>query len=471
MIQIFKINDPARIILLLFLLLVLRIPFMVMTNGYLSDEILWMTIGENLNQGYSLYKGLDTSIGPLAAFVYQITNFFFGPSLVAYQILSLIVVAIQAIMLSLLFNRTDVTTERTFIPSLIYILLASMAPDMFTLSPVLMATTFIMLAFAQLIWNLKHGNTDQSVLVMGIHIGVAALFYLPSLFFMVMVFGTLLFYSGTILRRFLLLLFGIVLTFSIVLTYYYVMDNMSSFLYNTFSYELELDGISQLNVSEYLWIAAFPLFIVLIGVLNVIPGIGFVNYQLKCHRGIFFWAVSAALAWVFSGKVSTQHFILFVAPASFFITRYFLMLRRKWLRGMVFYLLVFSCLSSGYLSHHTLLEPYLSPQMYGLLTPPTEPAEASVVVFGDQPEYYIGKKNQHVTRYLDWGISASQLDRPEYVPQQAMLFDQLTTYRPEVIIDHHEVVSSFLPYVPFLSKYKEVSTHEGDGKRYHLTKN
>ena len=69
MLSYFRINDPLRIITVLFLLFLLRLPVLLSGGPITVNELNWMLVGERLAEGNIIYNQLIDNISPLASFV------------------------------------------------------------------------------------------------------------------------------------------------------------------------------------------------------------------------------------------------------------------------------------------------------------------------------------------------------------------------------------------------------------------
>ena len=167
-------------------------------------------IGEKINEGWMMYKDLDANTGFFSSLVYSITSFIGGRSHMLLFVISTVLVFIQAIILNISLNVNGVLKEKSFVPALIYIVLSSMFVDFYTLSPPMMATTFLILALGTMFSQMKNSRADASFFMIGFHVGLATMFYSPSFLFVILfLFGVLLYLSAK-LRTVLLVFFGFV---------------------------------------------------------------------------------------------------------------------------------------------------------------------------------------------------------------------------------------------------------------------
>ena len=143
MIQYFKLGSWDRLILLLILFGIIQFPFCFLSQEILLPELLWLRLGQRLDSGWRLYAQTLDETGPLSALVYAgiaktgITDFHF------YRYFGSALILIQAFWLNQICRRFVLFTDRNFLVSFFYIIFSHVGPDAVSLSPTLMATTFI----------------------------------------------------------------------------------------------------------------------------------------------------------------------------------------------------------------------------------------------------------------------------------------------------------------------------------------
>jgi len=103
----------------------------------------------------------------------------------------------QAIHLNLVLNKHDVHFKKSWLPALIYAMLAGLIPPFLSLHPALFATTFLIFALDMMFGFYKNREALSILFHTGFLLGLASLFYLPTVVLFVFFFLSL-----TILRPF-----------------------------------------------------------------------------------------------------------------------------------------------------------------------------------------------------------------------------------------------------------------------------
>src|SRR5690554_580906 len=130
---------------ILFLMVILRIPYMLLEIPLLQPELVWMLTGERLAHGFSMYVDIIDDNGPLSAGIYWLIHVFVGKSFLAYQLIAGLIILFQIFYINSLFIQYKAFEENTYIPALVMTVLFHLSFDFLTLSPALMGTTFILL--------------------------------------------------------------------------------------------------------------------------------------------------------------------------------------------------------------------------------------------------------------------------------------------------------------------------------------
>ena len=221
MLSFFRINDPYRLIFVLILIFLARLPYLISADFLTIPELNWMVVGEKLSDGAFLYVDAWDELGPLSAIVYWIIDLLFGRSQLAYQIIGIIIFFIQCAYFNVFLLKHKVFNENSYVPAMIYAVLGLITFNSITLSPQLMGLTFILPVFDGLFSHMEtRRRVDENPLNIGIYTGLASLFYLPYIFFIVIWFFVLLIYSSTIGRRYLLMFYGAFFTFFVLWLWY-----------------------------------------------------------------------------------------------------------------------------------------------------------------------------------------------------------------------------------------------------------
>ncbi len=426
----------------------------------LQPELGWMLLGENIASGDTLYHGVWDNTGPFTAAVYWLIDLLFGRSQLAYYLLSAFLVVVQALVLNLLLIRHKAYNESTFVPALFYMLLANTFYDFFTLSPVLLCLTFLILALRNLFRLIYGIGNDETIFFLGLFIGIAALFFLPAIAFLISFIFSLLIFTGTKPRQYLLSVVGFILPFAGVMLYYAWRNKLNSFYWQYFQSLEILSGDNYLNLVSLILVALIPGIFLLIGIYRYNNSYAFNNYQVRLQQSLFYYLLMGLLAIFFSPERSAYHFMLLLPPLAFYISQYFLLIRNR-LKGEL-YFLGFAILLLG-LNYSLLAEsiPYIGDWTnFKNIEVQKRPEEElvrdkKIVVLGEDLSPY--RNAALATPYLDWGLAAEQLTQLNYYENLMETYKNFNADPPQVIIDDAGAIPALFERMPLLESRYGVS--------------
>ena len=451
MLTFFRINDPYRILGILVLVLLIRLPFLWL--GELTvPELHWMLLGEQMAEGKSLYGEVWSSTGPLAATVYCIIEWLFDRNQAVYVVLSALLVTYQALIFNEFLLSRKAFRESTYVPALVYVLLTSFSFDFYTLSPVLLALTGILSALRSAFYRVESMPYDARVLRTGLYLGVATLFYLPSVVFIIPIFITYFLFTTLTLRQVLLLLYGVAMPFLVALTYFYVTEHAEAFVQQ---YLLSYSMMKRMPYTEglaLLVIMLIPLGFLVFSIYKITKEKRFTIQQTKLQQVMFISIAVALLLLLMAERLAPYHLLFFVPPLAFFISYALLSIQRLLIAELVTALLFISLPLLGY---SLLLDWFAINQVAHterLLVQPTDydavVAGKRVLVLGDDINVY--RYAKPATPYVDWSLASPQFEHLNYFENLSTVYAHLTEDMPEVIIDEAQLMPALSERIPVI---------------------
>jgi hypothetical protein len=115
------------------------------------------------------------------AFFTELVHLVIGRNAWIAAMVASILVFLQAILVNRIANNFQISNQSSFFPGLFFVLMASSIPDFLKLSAPLLATTFILLAFNQLLGTWNTQKVAGQIYNVGFWIGVSVLFYMPTI--------------------------------------------------------------------------------------------------------------------------------------------------------------------------------------------------------------------------------------------------------------------------------------------------
>lgn len=448
MLRFFRINDPYRLVFIFLLLILIRFGQSYFIVGTSYFELKYMLLGEWLNKGFFLYSEAYDYTGPLAAFIYKALDQLFGRSAFAHHAINAIIVVLQAGIFNQILLKNKAYDENSYVPAFLFMIIMVMVPDFMALSPQLLSLTFILLAFRNVLRRIDNQVTDELFLNSGVFIGIATMIYLPAAVYYLVFLVSLILFSSAVLRRLLLYSFGFLLTFSLCALYFYWIGTLPVFIDSFLVSSLLQSSSELLNSRELLFLAAPFLLVFMIAVLKTWGAARLTNYQQKIQQVIWLMFLGGIGAALLSNEKAGNEFVYTVPVIAYFLTHYFILLRRKIFRRVMPFLLLSAMIGYSFYVYATLLG--------GTVVLSEIPAKEGTMVLGERLDYY--KEIEVNTPCFNQALSEKAFAGLNYYEDASRIFDLVRRADPQFIIDEMNVIEPLFHRFPSLEKdYKKIS--------------
>ncbi len=458
MLRFFQSYFPYQYVSLLGLLLLIRLPLLLHSFPLLIPELNWMIVGEQISQGNLLYRDIWDSVSPLSALVYWGMDTLFGRSLVALHGAATLVAVFQVVYFNYLINTRDIFPERTFWPGLLYMLFMHLSFDCMTLSPVLMSTCFLLLAFGTLVRQMDRRGATDEVFEVGFYIGIAALFYLPSALFIIWAVLSLLFYTGATFRQYSLSLFGFLFPFATTILFYYLFDSLDDFNRNLLAAVFRVRQYSLSDFQSLLVSLFIPLGLGVLGFVSLFNRAGrYVNFQQRIQQIMAIWFVVVVLTIGLMPFLAPMMFLSFVPPMAYFTYFYFEGIRRAWLAELTFTIAFILILLFFYQGALGLIPGSGLGRLSSLQVQPSPLPNTirnqRILIIGEDLSAY--RYNRLATPYLNWDLSKYDLKNLDNYEAVINIFDHFRKDPPDYILDRENVIEKLFQRAPALANQYE----------------
>ena len=462
MVKFLRTNDPFRIIGLLFILGICRLPIFIYEIPLSIQELNWMVLGEKLSKGFLLYQDIWENTAPLSAATYALMHLSFGKSQLAYQIMALVLTFGQAMFFNYICRKNELFNEKSYLPAAIYLILMHLFFDFFTLSPVLLSATFLLFAIDNVLYHIKQETSDTGIFNTGFYISLASIFYFPCTLFVLFPMFAFLLFSRTSFRQYLVLLIGYGFPTGLTLLFFYWYDAQGAFMTNFIWSYIYLQPESIYAAPVFMVILIVPLSIVSMAILGLIGSNKHVNYQVICQQLMFFWIILSLAFFTFSEKKGAYQLIPAIPAMTFFITHYLIMVKKKFMAELAFLALTFSTVYVTYDSlyggilEHTIIntnETFVKNYQYDHLL-----KNSKIVVFG--PNHSIFRYNSLATPYLNWGLAENHFGNLDSYNNVVGIYENFKKDMPDYIIDEEGIAEKVFERIPQLAAAYELSDYE-----------
>ena len=284
-----------------------------------------------VKKSFSLYFDLDPM--PL----YGIVSSIFGTHPVPGIIFSVLMVSLMGFMMVNLNTTLFFINERTFLPALFYILISGMFPLYQLLNPAVFGAVFLMLAIRRIMESYRIQGTAYNFFDAGLLIGTGSLFYANLVWFGVITIAGIALLRTWSPREVLLSIIGLLAPFIITMGIYYVagmdpMNFLDILVYNIFGLKAGFAFIPLVIVAIIytgaLLMGSFSHFFMMFGTMKV---------QSRKTFSLFLWVfLISMLIWFLSPSVSVEIAWITAIPVSYFLSHYFVLMKRKVLPEIMF---------------------------------------------------------------------------------------------------------------------------------------
>jgi hypothetical protein len=439
-------------------MLLLKLPFITQSLPVLIPELEWVLVGEKLNQDIPLYKGILTEVGPFSALFYQMIDFWFGRNQLAYELFAYLIILIQSLFFVFITNNRQTFTERNYVPGLIYLLLMNISFDLSKPSPALLALTFLLIALNILLRQIEsRTGVSDDVFEVGLFIGIATLFHLPSFPYILWAGISLLFYTGVNLRQMFLVVLAFILPVFFTFLFFYFSDTSEAlktvWLFNIITFSnLSFKGLDSIIIAY-----SVPLFFAVLGIFRVLRGNRYNSFQNRSHQIFILFGIFAFVSLLLSNNFTPYNLCFLIPMLALFISGFYLHMKGMFLPEVAFIIFMLIILTIEFQG----VRPFLGSgydQLSNLKTKdiviPEKLKGKTVLVTGERTDAY--KNARMATGYLNWNLSKSDLQHPNNYESVVNIYQNFKKDMPEVIFDNKKVIPKIFKAIPELEKKYEV---------------
>ena len=411
---------------------------------------MWMVLGERLSEGHLLYVDVIDDTGALSAGVFTGLHLLFGRSEIAYLLLGKIFVLFQIYYWNSTLIKYRVFDENTYLPAIVMAALFHFSFDLMYLSPTLLGSTFLLLAFGQLFSHtVLQKESSESTLLIGIYGGLATGFHWNFVFFLPFLIFTGLSISSFTVRQLFLAIMGFLLPILLILVFYFWNDGLEQalqvwpivFTYPNYVYQPYLS-----------WLApgVFPLVLALAGYFIGSFFRGATINQQKQRQLILIWLLFSAGLFFLVKNTASYQLVIFLPAMSYFITQFFLYFNWTLLLRPAFFGLVLALPIWGmnYWQERTKVDATY------FVTAPIEKdplIQKGLMVLEENPSPYLTHSLDGP--FLNFHMSASYLKQEKNLQQKAQVFQMIRRQQPEQVYDKEGLFKALLEELPALKEF------------------
>ena len=453
MLRYFRINDPYRLVSLLVIMTMLSLPIFIDTPPLTYPELKSFVIGEKVSEGHALYSELLDSTPPLAAWIYGLFDMVFGRTLTMRHIFAFLILLSQSAFLGIMLIDKKVFSENTYLPSLLFSLLAFISFDSLSLSADLLAFGFILLTLNNLFKEIEFRiQRDETIFNLGLFISLATLLSFSYIIYLPGVIIILGIFTRTTFRKYLLMTFGFLLPHLFLVCAYYLSDNLGALWQYFYLANLGFSLQRLMSTSSLLILCAMPLIYLFISLFILNRDARLTKYQSQIFQAMFLWFVVALIQVFFAEDRRPQSLIPLLPSVSFFLTHFLLLIRRRKFAEFHLLILLIGIVTIAYLSRYNKIDRIQYDPL--IVKEGATITGKRILVLDHQPDLFA--HNQLATSFYEWDLSKSVFEQPDYYEHVLLVNRSFENDLPEVIIDPKNLMMGFFDKIPALqAKYEQ----------------
>lgn len=323
MIRAFRTSDPMNALWLFFIAIMLRLPAFIFPEPFIQ----------------SFYRE------PLSNFFFSVSSGLLNHALLNI-ILTTIIIWTQALWLNFLTLKYSLLFKNSYMPALLYVVVASIFPSYFFLNAAIISNFFALLLLHKMFSLYKSTRALQVVFDSGMIIGFASLFYFPATIWLLMLFFSLMMFRPFIWREWVVGFFGFAVPYVFVALFYFLSNQFPAFweiwapLKNSIPQVL-----SNFQIQDFTTL--IPLFICIIFAADSLRKNFYRNViqVRKSQQLLIIFLLISLFSFYTRPLFGINHFIITAPALSVFMANYFLSAKKLWLSEVLFWSVVLSIIS------------------------------------------------------------------------------------------------------------------------------
>lgn len=305
MIRFFKSPQPAALIVIPFIIIVLWV-----YNGWRSVPV---TDGSSL----AVWEMIASLFSALPSWL----NFIFMAALISAQ----------AIYFNLMVNRHEVLYKNSYLPSFVFALLISADPGLMQFHPVHVINLFVLIIFDRMFTVFKNEKANSALFDSAFLTGLSALIYFPALLLFIVLILSLSILRPFNLKEWLIALIGFLLPFFFISVYMFWNTSLIPFWSDYMAHFP--DAAPAMDIAKTpsrMWLAIFIGSLLLISILKLRGNFSKNTIRTRSYQQIIFIYLFLGIISIgITRHIMPIHFAIIALPAALFIAYFYLSAKRR----------------------------------------------------------------------------------------------------------------------------------------------
>ncbi|MGD0754364.1 MAG: DUF6427 family protein [Bacteroidales bacterium] len=255
-------------------------------------------------------------------------------------ILSFLMVSLMAFLMVNFNTTVFFINERTFLPALFYVLFGGFFPDQQLMNPVIPASIFLMLAVIRIMDSYHKTGTAYNYFDAGLLISTGSLFYANLIWFgLLVIIGIALLRTGN-LKEIVISFFGLLTPYLITFGLYYVIGKDVWALLKLLGNNLFTRPIYYPFPRLTIVALIFSVSLIFVSIIQLIRHMNTKKIKSRKTFSLMIWTfLISIIVYVALPSASVEIVWLISIPVSYFLTHYFVIVKKKLVPEILFSLL------------------------------------------------------------------------------------------------------------------------------------
>jgi len=261
-------------------------------------------------------------------------------------LISFILIFCEALLINYIIQKNEIINTTSFLPALVYMVLMSLQPEMFSLHPIVIANLFMLFALHTLMQSYKKETSYSQAFDTGLFISLGAMFYIPSIVFILLLWIGLILLRPFVWREWVISFIGFFLPWIFIVFYYFWNDKLDTLEYDALYYTIVTPqkSFNAINFSyeEYaqIGILLIALFFSSGRLLSDLSK-GTVRTRSNLFLMIYFFLL-AFISIFLAPDYSISYLSFLSVPFTIFFSSFLLFIKKQWMAELLFLLLIIS---------------------------------------------------------------------------------------------------------------------------------
>lgn len=409
-------------------------------------ELRYFLLGEKLNQGFRLYQDILENIAPASAAIYSLLHLFSIP-LKLTPLIAIGIIGIQGIIFQLTIQKFDLLPKLGYLPFMIYVSMFFISMELWSLSPALMGLTFLILAWNEIVYQQRGLQANDRVFLIGLHLGLASLFFFSYAFFLWWGLYALIAYTGVNFRQIILFLVGFIFPYLISISYLNYTENLGS-LFQVFQASAFHFNVIKSKDLYHIFISYLPgLTIAIMGFYILLSTNKIRTNAKKAQQSNFAWIVLSIILLFTLPNYSRYNLVFFIPGFCLIGFHIFFLFKKPWAQELNIWITISLLFISQQIEFKQDKSEFLK---LGKLPFKNE----KLLILGPQIEEYLNNKMSGP--FINWELSKSLFENINDYEKVITLTELFEKNPPTYIFDPEKTFKRIQTKIPNIGlKYRE----------------